>query len=128
MLDLLKLEELDEPKLNSYFKGSMTVRQSSLDFILIIPLSYPNMDSKVIVTSLMRRKEEERKILGLEGLECEGDATPPLQKIFSMEMAGLEQQLNRKIEEFVGGAENGAFRALLQMNRMISLLGLTALK
>ena len=41
VLDKLKLEEIDEKDLNSYYKGCLTFHQSILEFILIIPIAYP---------------------------------------------------------------------------------------
>jgi hypothetical protein len=41
VLDLLKLEELDEENLNSYFKGTLSVSQNCLEFVLIVPFAYP---------------------------------------------------------------------------------------
>ena len=41
VLKMLKLEEIDEENLNSYFKGTLNLFQSNIEFVLIIPFAYP---------------------------------------------------------------------------------------
>ncbi len=37
----MNLNELIEPNLNNYYKGSFTIHQNKIDYILIVPFTYP---------------------------------------------------------------------------------------
>ena len=41
IISVLKLEELHEAGLNSYYKGTLTAHANTLEFVIIIPFAYP---------------------------------------------------------------------------------------
>lgn len=55
------MEEILNPNLNSYFKGSLQIHQNVLDFMLIIPFSYPKKNSIINIIEWRKKKEDDKK-------------------------------------------------------------------
>lgn len=47
--------------MNTYYKGSLTIHQNVLTFLLIVPFSYPRQKSMIRIVEWHRKKEEDRK-------------------------------------------------------------------
>ena len=60
-LESLNLEEFLKPNMNTYYKGSLTIHQNVLSFLLIVPFSYPRQKSMIRIVEWHRKKEEDRK-------------------------------------------------------------------
>lgn len=72
-----------------------------------------------------QRKDEEKKLTGLENIACIAKINPP-KRTFSKKIMTFEREVNESIHSFYRDPENQPFRVLLQINRLISLLGLHA--
>jgi hypothetical protein len=61
LLTNFKIEEILSPNLNTYYKGSLQIHQNVLDFMLIIPFSYPKKNSIVNIIEWRKKKEDDKK-------------------------------------------------------------------
>jgi hypothetical protein len=80
--------------------------------------------SKIVITNLQRKKEEEKNV-GLEGVPVRARIEPS-KRTFSSKLTSFERAVNEEIAQFYRTSDDNPFRVLLQINRLISLLGLHA--
>lgn len=79
----------------------------------------------MVITNWQKKREEEKKLGGLEHIPCIAKLNAP-KKTFSKKIMTFEKEVNEDIYHFYRDPENQPFRVLLQINRLISLLGLHA--
>lgn len=97
-----------------------------------MPFAYPRKYSfmycrlsKIVITNWHKKREEEKKLAGLEHIPCIAKLKTP-KKIFSKKIMSFEKEINESIHHFYRDPGNQPFRVLLQVNRLISLVGLHA--
>lgn len=73
--EALSLEEYLRPNMNTYYKGSLTIHQNVLTFLLIVPFSYPRMKSTVRIVEWHRKKEEDKRP-AVPDIPCKFHASP----------------------------------------------------
>lgn len=78
-----------------------------------------------MITNWHQKKEEDKKFAGLEKIACMARVNTA-KKVFSQKILSFEQEVNEAIDTYYRDPENQPFRVLLQINRLISLLGLHA--
>lgn len=73
LLTNFKLEEILSPNLNTYYKGTLQFHQNVLEFVLIIPFSYPKKNCLINIVEWRKKKEDDKKFLSLE-IPCKFNA------------------------------------------------------
>jgi len=95
----MNLSEIIEPNLNNYYKGTFTIHQNKVDYILIVPFTYPykyfffNLGNRQsgLLTGEEKKKTKESHLL-LQQVEKSSKSIKPLRlldKVHTLHMSVL---------------------------------------